>query len=126
MIKFIFICLICSFVCVLLREIKSEFYFIALTISGIIILYFIFTYVGQVLSQMEDIINNSGIDSNILKIILKITSVGYIVEFSTNLVEDMGLKSISDKIVLMGKIIILITSMPILISTMNLFQGMLK
>ena len=49
-----------------------------------------------------------------IKIVIKIIGISYLIEFSSGLIEDFGLKSLSDKIVFVGKIAILTTAYPII------------
>ena len=57
-----------------------------------------------------------------IKIVIKIVGISYLVEFTSDLIDDFGLKSLSDKIVFAGRILILTTAFPIiekLISTVT-------
>ena len=55
----------------------------------------------------------TGLDSSLFIIIVKIIVISYLVDFSVNLCEDMGVKSIGDKITLGGKVMIFSISIPI-------------
>ena len=54
---------------------------------------------------------------------LKIIGLGYLIEFSANVCRDSGNNSIADKVVLAGKIMIFVISMPII---SNLFEMILE
>ena len=73
-----------------------------------------------------DIAEKTGIDQSLVKIILKIVAIGYLVEFSAGIVEDFGSKSIADKLVLAGKIIIFTVSIPIIQSLITLIGNILE
>lgn len=123
--KIIAIALISAFLCVYLRQIQSEYFTLALLSSGIIICITLISYVGQALNFINEILYNSSIDSELIKILFKIVSIAYVSEFIASTIEDMGLKSISDKVVLSGKILIFITSTPILYAVFNLLKGLI-
>lgn len=53
-------------------------------------------------------------------------AIGYLVEFSAGIVEDFGSKSIADKLVLAGKIIIFTVSIPIIQSLITLIGNILE
>ena len=53
-------------------------------------------------------------------------AIGYLVEFSAGVVEDFGSKSIADKLVLAGKVIIFAVSLPIIKSLLTLIDGFLE
>ena len=60
------------------------------------------------------------------KIIVKIVAIGYLVEFSAGVIEDFGSKSIADKLILAGKVIIFAVSVPIIRSMLELIGGFLE
>lgn len=52
--------------------------------------------------------------------------IGYITEFAASIVEESGSKAMADKIVMAGKIIILIVSLPILSALFDLITELLR
>ena len=126
MIKIVAIAIICSIIIVYLKSVNSELALIATVASGTILLFFILQYVSQSIDFFNDLVELSGIDKNFYKIIFKITAIGYLVEFSATTIEDFGLKSIADKLVLAGKLMIFIISMPIIYAIFNLFTSLLQ
>lgn len=126
MIKIVAIAIICSIIIVYLKSVNSELALIATVASGTILLFFILQYVSQSIDFFNDLVELSGIDKSFYKIIFKITAIGYLVEFSATTIEDFGLKSIADKLVLAGKLMIFIISMPIIYAIFNLFTSLLQ
>ncbi len=124
MIKIVAITIVCGFIIIYLRSINSDLTSLAILGSGIIILSTAFSYVYQTYSFLVDIINSTGLDSAYYSIILKITAIGYLVEFGAGTVEDLGLKSLADKLVFCGKAAILVVSMPIIYAVFNLLGGL--
>lgn len=125
MIKIVALVIVCAFIIILLKNINSEFAFLALICSSVIVLFYTFNLLESTYSAFNEIIKSSGIDTGLLKIILKITAIGYIVEFGAGTLEDFGLNSLSNKLVLLGKVAILASSMPIIIGVYNLFVNIL-
>ncbi len=125
MVKLVLIVLICGFLCVYLKEINSNLFTLALLSSGLIVLLFSFSYLGKFFDVINELIELSKIDKDLFKIIIKITSIGYLVEFCAGTIEDMGLKSLSDKLVFAGKIVIILTAMPIIYAVFNVLKGLL-
>ena len=68
----------------------------------------------------------TGVNKEYFAIIFKIIAIGYLIEFAAGTIEDFGLKSLSDKLVLIGKLIIIGVSMPIIYAIFNLVSGLLK
>lgn len=61
-----------------------------------------------------------------VKTVIKIVGIGYITEFAASIVEESGSKAMADKIVMAGKIIILIVSLPILSALFDLITELLR
>ena len=93
--------------------------------SGIILLSCVIPYVLEVFNFFNEIIELSSIDKNIYKILLKIIAIGYLLEFSAGPIEDFGLKGLSSKLILIGKIIIISLSLPIIYGVINILKGLL-
>ncbi len=125
MIKIVALVIVCAFIIILLKNVNPEYSFIALVCSGLIILFYTFNTLESTFSTFNEIIEQSGIDSSLLKIILKVTAIGYIVEFGAGTLEDFGLHSLSNKLVLLGKVVILGACMPIISAVYNLFINLL-
>jgi stage III sporulation protein AD len=125
-IKLIGVALVCAIIILYLKNIKPELAFSAAVASGIILLLMIISMLTDVISFFTTITEKTGIDSTLFETVLKIVGVGYLIEFSAGLIEDFGSKSIADKLVLGGKIIILIIAMPIIQSMLLLIVSLLE
>ena len=68
----------------------------------------------------------AGVENGLLKILLKIVGVGYLTEFCAGILNDFGSNTIADKVVLGGKITILLLSIPIVEGLFNLIRGFLQ
>ncbi|HBF86288.1 MAG TPA: hypothetical protein DDW54_01260 [Clostridiales bacterium] len=64
-------------------------------------------------------------DGAVFGIVLKIIAISYFVEFSASLIEDFGLKNISDKVVFAGKLLILSVSFPIVKNLIEVIGSLL-
>lgn len=125
MLKIAALALVCAVLVTYLKSVGSEFYSLALVGSGIIILYFGIEYVVTTVDFFNKIAQSASFDENFLPIIFKIISIGYIVEFGAGLVEDMGVKSLADKLVFIGKLIILSVSIPVFYAVFELIDCLL-
>lgn len=125
MLKIAALALVCAVLVTYLKSVGSEFYSLALVGSGIIILYFGIEYVVTTVDFFNKIAQSASFDENFLPIIFKIISIGYIVEFGAGLVEDMGVKSLADKLVFIGKLIILSVSIPVFYAVFELIGCLL-
>ncbi|MBR2871432.1 MAG: hypothetical protein IKB98_08710 [Clostridia bacterium] len=124
MVKLVAIVIVCAIIIVYLKSINSDLTSLAILGSGIIVLSYAFQYVYQTYTFLSSIINLTGINSEYYSIIFKITAIGYLIEFGAGTVEDLGLKSLADKLVFAGKACIIVVSLPIIYAIFNLLSGL--
>lgn len=126
LVKIIGVALVTAFAALFLRGTKPELSF-AVTIAGaVIILLFIIDMLASSFQIFGEIAEKTGIDDSLVKIVVKIVAIGYLVEFSAGVIEDFGSKSIADKLILAGKVIIFAVSVPIIRSMLELIGGFLE
>ena len=106
MIKIVAVALVLALVVIYLKNINSELYSIALVGAGIILLTISVNYLSDTLTFFSKIIDLTGVDKEFYVIIFKITAIGYLVEFGAETINDLGLKSLADKLIFIGKIVI--------------------
>ena len=121
--KVIAITLLITFVILTVKSFNDQYALIIGLIASVILILFSSEYLGGIFSFVAELIDKSGIDNELIRIIFKITGIGYAVEFSAGIVEDAGLKNMADKLVLVGKIIIISTALPIFYAVFNTFTG---
>ena len=126
LVRIIGIALITALTALFLKGTKPELSF-AVTVAGAaLILIFIADMLSETLNVFSELGEKTGIDNSLVRIIVKIVAIGYLVEFSAGVVEDFGSKSIADKLVLAGKVIIFAVSLPIIKSLLTLIDGFLE
>ena len=96
-----------------LKGMNSELSTLTAIATGIVVLMLSITYVINTIRFFTEMSLKTGIDSSLFIIIVKIIVISYLVDFSVNLCEDIGVKSIGDKITLGGKVMIFSISIPI-------------
>lgn len=69
------------------------------------------------------VVTKTGIDKDLFSLLLKIIGIGYLVEFSAGVCMDSGNSSIANKVLVAGKVLIFLLSMPII---QNLFETVLS
>ena len=119
MLKIILFTISCAFFITYLKYTKSEYSDLALLATSIILIYLALDYISVTYELIDKIVELSNIDKEYYKIIFKIISIAYVVEFGSSTIEDMGLKSLANKIVFIGKVIILAVSAPIIYAVFN-------
>ena len=120
------IALVTAVAALLLKGTKPEIA-LAVTVAGsIILLLFAFEIFEGSLTIFQKIADATGIESSLVKILLKMVGIGYLVEFSAGILNDFGQNSLGDKLVFVGKIIILVLAVPILESVLSLVVRLLE
>ena len=126
MVKILSIAILCTIIVVYLKEINSNLAIPALIVSGIIVIIFSLNYLKNSFELVGKIIEMTSIDNKIVTSILKITVIANLIEFTALTIEDFGLKSLSEKLIFCGKIIIFSISAPIFYSVFELIIGLLQ
>lgn len=109
----------------LVKPVKPEISILISLCGGIIMIVQCVNYVTQIIDAFTNIVEKTGLNMNLLKIILKIIGVGYLTEFSASLCNDTGNTSIGEKIIFAGKVIILVISLPIVTEIIEIIMEIL-
>jgi len=125
-IKIIGVAFVTALSAILLRATKPELSF-AITVTGVVVcLIFVFDTMKestQILSAIGEI---TGVDNGLIRLLLKIVGIAYVTEFGAGVLTDFGSASVADKVLLAGKLTILVTSFPIIQSLLELLRGFLQ
>jgi stage III sporulation protein AD len=126
MIKIIGVAFVASLAAILLRSTKPELAFV-ITVTGIVVcLIFIFDALKGSLQALTSIGQMTGVDNGLIRILLKIVGIAYVTEFSAGVLSDFGSASVADKVLLGGKLTILVMSFPIIEGLLELLKGFLQ
>ena len=123
--KIIAIALITCVATLVVKPVKPDFAIFISVVGGIIILFYLLTYLSTIFDVFNQIFNITNINSSLYSIIFKIIGVGYLVEFTASLCSDTGNNSLGDKVLLGGKIIILVMALPIITSILEIVMELL-
>lgn len=82
------IALVATFIIIILKQYKPEYAIHASIIAGIIILIFAFNKIGTIITLLENLINDIGINKEFFVILLKITGIAYLIEFASSICKD--------------------------------------
>ena len=119
MVKICIVAIVFGVTILCLREFNKQIAALALVAAAGVILMLVIDGLSEVFALYERLSEIGGISPQIVKLIIKITLICYIVEFSVGVIEDFGLKSLADKLDLVGKVVILLLSTPIIENLIN-------
>ncbi len=110
----------------ILKANKPEFVPMCLTAGGIILLVFGFDYLSVSIEFIRQFTEQTGIDSSVVRLVLKVVGVGYLIEITSGAVKDLGFESLADKLIMCGKFIIFVMSIPILQAMFNVITALVN
>ncbi|MBO5281554.1 MAG: stage III sporulation protein AD [Lachnospiraceae bacterium] len=113
-------------VAVQFKATKPEYgIYMGLVISILIFGYAVKQFAG-VLEQFSMVRKFLGSGESYLTILLKITGVTYICEFSAGICKDAGYGAIAEQIEVLGKLTVMMAGLPILLAVMEQIQTFMR
>ncbi|MBR2715638.1 MAG: stage III sporulation protein AD [Ruminococcus sp.] len=88
--------------------------------AAIIILLSVIEYILSSIDSVSSILAKANINSAYVTILLKVMGICFLTEFTCDYTKEAGLVALSGNIALAGKIIILITSLPMFSEVLNI------
>lgn len=123
--KIVGIALITCVACLVVKPIRPDFAIFISIVGGIIIIFYLLSYLSSVFDIFDSIFKISGINGSLYGVIFKIIGIGYLTEFTASICNDTGNNSLADKVLLGGKIIILVMALPIVTSILDIVMEIL-
>lgn len=109
----------------LLKQQKSE-YALYLSLSAVLlILIFSINRLQIVIDTIQKIEQYTGIDSAMLKILVKLMGITYVAEFASGICKDAGFSAIGSQIEMFAKFSIMAVSVPVLLTLLETIEGLL-
>lgn len=102
-----------------LKEIKPQFGTYVVFGAGILIFFYAFEKLAQIIKAVEELSEYVTIEERYLQILLKMLGISYVSEFAASLCRDGGYSSAAGQIELFGRLSILLVSMPVILSLLN-------
>ena len=117
--KIVILALVSIFFIILLKEQKSALAFLLTLAVCILIVFHIMQYVVILMEGMD--VFEAYFDSSgyYIKLIFKMVGITYLCEFGTNICKDAGQGAIATQVEMFGKIMILITGLPIVLAVIE-------
>jgi len=123
--KIVSIAIITCIACLIVKPIRSDFAIFISIVGGIVILFYTFSYISEVFNVFGNIFKISGASPTLYTVILKIMGIGYLTEFTASICNDTGNNGLADKVLLGGKIVILVMALPIINSILEIIMELL-
>ena len=125
LLKIIAIALVTVFANMLIKQTKPEIAILISIVGSLLIIIMSVNSLTNIMSSFYAIFDKTGINTTLLTPLIKIIAIGYIAEFGANICLDAGASSIADKILFCAKLIILVISMPIVTTVIDMVMSLL-
>ena len=85
----------------------------------VLLLLFVLPGVGQMVRLLEELSSRAGVRSGYLAVLSKAVAISYLTAFAAELSRDAGEKTIASGVELVGKVMVLITALPVVVAILN-------
>lgn len=99
-----------------LKNLKPEYGQVLLIAMGVFLFFFAVSYLDAIRQMLERITAMITIPKSYIAILLKMTGIAYVCEFASNLCKDAGCQTIGSQVEMIGKLSMLLISIPIITS----------
>lgn len=118
-IKIVSFAFISLFIYLVVKEKKPEIASLIMLASVIMIFLALATQINEIVNFISTIAIKANIDTAYITIVLKILAIAYLASFCSEICKDAGAGSLSSKVELAGKILILALAIPILMAVLE-------
>ena len=109
---------------IILKNYRPEMALVLSIITGIGIMLYAISKMSSVINVLNDLVSKSGVNTDFLLIIIEVIGIAYIVEFGKNVCIDAGQSSIATKLEMAGKVVIVVLTIPLISSLVNVLVGL--
>jgi stage III sporulation protein AD len=107
-----------------LKKINGEYSTLISIGACLLIIGFIITRLTKIMSYMDKISSYVNIDMEYISIIFKMLGISFICEFSSGICKDAGFSAIATHIEIAGRVSMIVISLPILFSVIDMVAEM--
>lgn len=118
-VKIIGIGLISLIIIIILKQYKPEFAVYVSIIAGILIIALTIGKISGIIDILKNIANKTTINNQFLVLLIKITGIAILTEYTVSICKDSGESAIASKVDFGGKIVIMSMSIPIISSLLE-------
>lgn len=110
---------------VTLKQTTPNFSAMLALITGVVILIAVCTSLPTITSKIENLMNSTGVNTEYTTVLLKSVGICFICQFSSDICKDAGQNALSSKVELAGKVLILISALPLMEEVLNTATALL-
>lgn len=117
--------IITSLVLLVLRKERPELALGIALVAGLMLLTLILPRISSVLSVFGDLASESGLEPLYFGIILKVLAISYVADFASAICRDAGEELMASRVEMAGKVLILVSALPIVQEVLNVIRSLL-
>ncbi len=114
-----------AFLTAQLKNLKPEYGQILLIAMGVFLFFFAVSYLDAIKQMLEQITDMITIPKSYLAILMKMLGIAYVCEFASNLCKDAGCQMIASQVEMIGKLSMLLISIPVITSLTDTIGALL-
>ena len=120
LISVVFAAVIVVLIALKLREMGSGYGILMSRGACVMVMYFVIGRFRQIAGYIDRLVSYVSVDITYIDIILKMIGIAYICQFATDICRDAGYQAIASQVEMAGKISLILLSMPVLMSVIDL------
>ena len=107
---------------VVIKGIKTEYSFFIIVVLSLLFLGWMVEIFVEMEERISEIAMDLEMNKSFYKILFKIMGITYLCEFSSGICKDAGVTSIATQIEILGKMLVLLSGIPIIISVIEVIN----
>ncbi len=111
--KIMGIAIVGAILAVFLKEKTPQFSMAVSLVTGIVIFFLIGETLKEAVLRLSDMVSATGMDSQIVALVLKICGIGIVAEYFCNVISDAGESAIAKKAEFAAKTVIFVMILPL-------------
>lgn len=90
---------------------------------SLFVFFYVINRMSYVVDFLNNVMNNIGIESGYLEILLKLIGISYLCEFTANICRETGFPAVAGQVEIAGKLTMMVISMPVLFAIVDTVTG---
>lgn len=117
--------IVASLVLLLLRRERPELALGATLVAGLLLFFMILPRISAAISVFGTLASESGLEPLYFGIILKVLAISYVADFGAAICRDAGEELMATRVEMAGKILILVSALPIVQEVLSVVRSLL-
>jgi len=125
LIRIIAVALLTTFAVLILKPQKPEIAAVVTIAGGVVCILMFVDSLAMLLQNVTGIADRTGVSTELFSSLLRIVGIGYLTEFAAGICSDSGNNSMATKVILGGKVMILVLAIPIINNLIEVVMGVM-